>query len=245
MRLAGRLADKPDLTQLLVKQLNFLLSGLVVTTCVVEAQFSRQAEATIRGAVKIAVTPPQTGPQAGEPIDFGLHIQNGKSVAATLPVDLQVEVQLLGSAGEVLQKRACIIRAKTSDAQCSVPSPKAGLYKVKAVPSDRQLSEGSSYVLVRPGNSRKIQAPIRKPQAEWSPPGSALSLVSYHPDDQDLPEAAPAPTAGCSATTSPNHAKVILTINEGGEAGGAFRASVENANNPGVLPGRGWRLGSF
>ena len=212
-----------------MKQLNALLFGLVFSNVGTQAQFLRQAEATIRGAVKIAITPPQTGPQAGEPIDFGLHIQNGKSAAASLPVDLQIEVQLLGSSGEVLQKRACLIRANAADAQCSVPSPKAGLYKVKAVPSDRQLSEGSSYVLVRPGKSRKIQAPIRKPKAELSPPGLALSLVTYHPDDQDLAEPAPAPTAGCSVTTSPNRAKVILTINEGGEAGGAFRASVEDA----------------
>ena len=199
--------------------------------CVVEAQFSRQAETAIQGAVKLAITPPQTGPKAGDPIDLGLHIQNGKSAAATLPVDLTVEVQLLGSAGEVVQKQACTIRARVSDARCSVPSPKAGLYKVKAVPSDRQLSEGSSYVLVRPAKSHKTQAPSHKSQARVNASGFTLSFVAYHPDDQDLTTPAPKPTAAasCGATTSPSHAKVILTINEGGEADGAFRASVENA----------------
>jgi hypothetical protein len=219
------------ITKLLVMRLHVLLCGLVFTNCVVEAQFSRQAEAAIQGAVKIAVTPPPTGPQAGEPIDFGLHIQNGKSAAATLPIELRVEVQLLGSSGEVVQNQTCTIRARTADAQCSVPSPKAGLYKVKAVPSDRQLSEGSSYVLVRPGKSRKTPALNRKPQAKLNMPSFALALVAYRPDEQDLPVPAPKPTAaaGCGATTAPSHAKVILTINEGGEAGGAFRASVENA----------------
>jgi hypothetical protein len=201
---------------------------LILAGIPLPAQFAKQAETAIRGAAKVSINPPKKGPQAGDPIEFAVLLQNGMGQAATLPKGTQVEVQLWGSSGDLVQKQSCTVPAGAADAKCIIPAAKAGLYKVKAVPDNRELLEGSSYVLVRPGNTRKKAAPIRKPPAAQLLPGISLLAVAYSPDDSVATKPAAA-VEGCGATRSPGHATVILTINEGGEVGGAFRAGVENA----------------
>jgi hypothetical protein len=216
-------------TNLFPGQLGVAVSVLILAGIPLPAQFARQAETAIRGAVKVSINPPKKGPQAGDPIEFAVLLQNGLGAAATLPKGTQVEVQLWGSSGDLVQKRTCTVPAGAADAKCVIPAAQAGLYKVKAVPDNRELLEGSSYVLVRPDNTRKKAAPIRKPPAAQLWLGIPLLAVAYSPDDSVAPKPAATTGESCGATRSLGHATVILTINEGGEVGGAFRAGVENA----------------
>ncbi len=136
-----------------------------------------------------------------------------------MPKSTQVEIQLLGSSGEVVQKGTCSIKGGTTDGKCVVEAPKAGLYKIRAQPDNHELLEGTGYILIR--------APSVRKKGALNPSHSTLPLiaVAYQPPPQTAGE----PVGNCSATQSRGRATVILTINEGGETGGAFRASLESA----------------
>jgi hypothetical protein len=203
------------------------LISLAVAIIPLHAQFAKEAQTAVSAALKVSVKPPPQGARAGDPVEFGVQLQNGKSQPATMPKETQIEIQLLGSSGEVVQKGSCQIKAGAADGKCVVQAPKAGLYKIRARPDNRELLEGTGYVLIRAVNGRKkaaASAPTRQKIA--SEERFILLAVAY----QD-PGGATAPASGspanCGAARSP--AKVILTINEGGEAGGAFRASLESA----------------
>src|ERR1035438_459321 len=98
-----------------------------------------------------------------------------------------------------------------------VQAPKAGLYKIRARPDTRELLEGTGYVLVRAQNGRKKGALST---------ASPFRLVAYQ---SPQPPPASEPPGSCSATESRSKATGILTVKEGGETGGAFRASLESA----------------
>ncbi len=201
-------------TLLSTLELAFLFASVTV-----QAQFSRQARVNINAPLKVVIQLPSAGPRTGEPVNFSLQLQNGKNQPAAMSKDMRVEIQLLDSAGVVSRKASCTIPANVADAKCMVQSPKAGLYKVRAVPENRELAEGTGYVLIRPPVAKKAHA---------APPVQFLA-VAYIPQDSGDPKAEPPAAGGCAAERSRSMAKVILTINEGGEAGGAFRASVESA----------------
>jgi len=202
---------KPKVFAALVRTLEL---ALLFPSAPVQAQFARQARINIDTPLKVVIQLPSTGPRTGDPINFNIQLQNGKNQPAAMSKDLRVEIQLLDSSSVVSRKASCIIPAKAADAKCIVQSPKAGLYKVRAVPESRELAEGTGYVLIRPPLAKKAHAEL---------PVQFLA-VAYSPQDSGPPTA-----VGCAAERSRSMAKVILTINEGGETGGAFRASVESA----------------
>jgi hypothetical protein len=185
----------------------------------VQAQFASQARININAPLKVVIQLPSVGPRAGEPVNFSVQLQNGKNQPAVLAKDMRVEIQLLDSGGVVSRKVSCTVPANVADAKCTVPSPKAGLYKVRAIPENRELAEGSGFVLIRPAVAKKASAA----------PAVRFLAMAYSPQDSGAPVAGPPAAGGCAAETSRSVAKVILTINEGGETGGAFRASVESA----------------
>jgi hypothetical protein len=199
---------------------------LVLASIPLHAQFAKEARTAVNAALKVSVKPPQQGAREGDRVEFGVQLQNGRSQPATIPRETQVEIQLLGSSGEVVQKGTCKIKAGVADGKCVVQAPKAGLYKIRARTDNRELPEGTGYVLIRAAGGRKkvdVQVP-----SQWERPSQGqfrLLAVAY----QGPGGPATGPAANCSATQSRSRAKVILTINEGGEAGGAFRASLESA----------------
>ncbi len=213
-----------------------LAAGLILPGSALHAQFAQQAQAIILGAVKVAVKPPPSGSQTGAPISFALQIQNGRSEPASVAAETRIDLQLLGSSGAIAERQACVVPARAPETRCTVPAPAAGLYKVRAIPSDKQLSEGSSYVLVRPAGRKPLAQPKKK--SGLDPLAPFLRLAAYRPEpyfpeyqtsDSSGPPPPTAPAGTCGATQSPSHAKVILAINEGGEANGAFRAGVDTA----------------
>jgi hypothetical protein len=202
--------------------------SLVLAGIPLHAQFAKEARTAVSAALKVSVKPPPQGARAGDPVEIGVQLQNGMSQPATMPKETQVEIQLLGSSGEIVQKGICKINAGVADGKCVIQAPKAGLYKIRARPDNRELLEGTGYVLIRARSSRTKapgQALIRQERA--SEERFLLLTVAYQ--DPGGPVAAGGSAGNCSATRSRSHAKVILTINEGGEAGGAFRASLESA----------------
>src|ERR1700693_2581812 len=112
------------------------LPGLLLLYAPLQAQFAQQAQKAVSAPIKVSVKAPPTGARAGDPVDFSLQLQNGKSEPVAASKAIQVEIQLLGSAGDVVRKEARKIQAGKWDAQCSVQAPKAGLYKVRALPSN-------------------------------------------------------------------------------------------------------------
>jgi hypothetical protein len=190
---------------------------MVMTGMPLPAQFAPEARRAVNAALKVSVIPPPQGAMAGTPIEFAVQLQNGKSQPATTSRETQVEIQLLGSQGEVIQRGSCQIRANIADGKCLVRAPSAGLYKVRARPANRELLEGTGYVLIRAQTVRKKAAAEQRP---------LFVAVAYQNPVNETP--APAANA-CNATQARGHAKVILTINEGGETNGAFRASLESA----------------
>jgi hypothetical protein len=201
---------------------------LVLTGIPLHAQFAREARTAVSAALKVSVKPPPQGARAGDPVEISVQLQNGKSEPATMPKATQVEIQLLGTSSEVVQKGTCQIKAGVADGKCVVQAPKAGLYKIRARPDNRELLEGTGYVLIRAPSGR-TKADARAPN--WTERASEerflLLTVAYQGPGGTAPASGSA--ANCSATQSRSRAKVILTINEGGEAGGAFRASLESA----------------
>lgn len=183
--------------------------GLIACSRSTGADWAKQAQAVLNSPQKLAVTPVQQGPRAGEPVEFKIQLQNGKSQPATMSSNTKVDIQLLGKNNEVMQKATCQIEARTSDAKCSIEAPESGVYKVKAAASDKDLLEDNSFLLVRPKAPAQKKAPAKA---------------------RRQPEKTEEPTRnqqGCTA--SHGHANVAVTINEGSEAGGAFRAGVQSA----------------
>jgi hypothetical protein len=204
-----------------------VLLGLVLLCAPLHAQFAQQAQRAVSAPIKVTVKPPPGGARAGGSIDFGVQLQNGKSEPVAAPREMQVEIQLLGSAGDVIRKTACKIQSGKSDAQCSLQAPSAGLYKVRAVPDNRELLEGSGYVLIRPDDLKRT-APFRQNKKVGGLEPIPLLRVLY----AQMPPIAPPVTGAsgkCEATKAHGQAKVILTVNEGAESSGAFRASIESA----------------
>lgn len=200
---------------------------LVLVGIPLHAQFAREARTAINAALKVSVKPPPQGAREGDPVEFGIQLQNGKSQPATMPKDTQVEIQLLGSAGEVVRKGTCKIIAGVADGKCVVQAPKAGLYKIRTRTDNRELPEGTGYVLIRAAGGRKkvdLQVPNQRER-----PAERLAFLTVAYQHPGGPAPATRSAGNCSATQSRSRAKVILTINEGGETGGAFRASLESA----------------
>jgi hypothetical protein len=204
---------------------------LILACGPVLAQFAQQAQTALKAPTKVVLKVPQVGPREGDPIDFSVQLQNGRDQPVAMPKNSHVEIQLLDSSDAVAQKGTCNTQAGVSEATCSIKAPKAGLYKVKALPSDHDLLDGTGYILVRPSAAPKKQAPVSKDKkrASQSSPHSQFLPVAYEPPPQTPTQAPAASSAVCGATSSPRTAKVILTINEGGEMGGAFRAGLETA----------------
>jgi hypothetical protein len=220
-----------DLLKRLVTGISLILIPVVVPLA---AQYSRQAQVVLNSPLKIAVMPPSTGPRAGEPISFAVQLQNGRNQPSAKPNETRVEIQLLDSSGAISGKGTCTVPANMPEMKCSIRAPKAGLYKIKATPGNKELLEGTGYVLVRPAADlkRSVPAPsVQKRPAAWQPawsePGRVrLVNIAYEPPQAGEP--APSAASGrCGASQS--RARVILTINEGGEINGAFRAGVDVA----------------
>jgi hypothetical protein len=201
------------------KQLGCVASLIALASIPLAGQFSREAKKALGGALKVSVKPPPQGGRPGAPVELGVQLQNGKSEPAAMSKDTQIEIQLLGSSGQVVQKGSCGIRAGVTDVKCLVQGPAAGLYKIRAVSDNRELLEGSGYILIRTAvaGKKKVENAAASP----------FRLAAYQKPAKTSPEIQPA--SNCSATQSRSKATVILTINEGGEAGGAFRASLESA----------------
>jgi hypothetical protein len=205
------------------------LSSLLLFCAPLHAQFAQQAQRAVSAPLKVSVKPPSAGARAGGPAEFSVQLQNGKSEPAASPKEMQVEIQLLGSAGDVIRKAACKIPAGKSEAQCSLQAPAAGLYKVRALPDNRELLEGSGYILIRPDDVKR-SAPLRQNKKDQAGL-ERIPLLRVAYAAQMPPIAPPVTGAGgkCEATKAHSQAKVILTVNEGAESSGAFRASLESA----------------
>ena len=130
--------------------LSLVLSGIPL-----HAQFAKEARTAVNTALKVSVKPPPQGAREGDSVELIVQLQNGRSQPATMPKETQVEIQLLGSSGEVVQKGTCGIRAGLTDGKCVVKAPKAGLYKIRVRAANRELLEGSGYVLIRAAGGRK------------------------------------------------------------------------------------------
>jgi hypothetical protein len=218
-----------------------------------QAKWTKEAQAAVNAPLKVAVKPLEQGPRAGSLVDFSVELQNGKSQPAVTPADSHVELQLLDLSGAVVQSGKCKILAKEASGKCTLQAPKSGVYKLRAMPQNRELTEGTGYVLIRPdtegaqkqgpnspapkGGSKRENAPQKQERDSKSPgawidrPGNAgsarLLRVAYYSDDTGAQPAAPSAAEGCNK--SRGAAAVVVVINEGGEAGGAFRAGLESA----------------
>jgi hypothetical protein len=216
-----------------------------------ERKWSKEAQAVLNAPLKVAVKPLDQGPRAGSLVDFSVELQNGKSQPAVTQSDAHVELQLLDLSGAVVQSGKCKILAKEANGKCTLQAPKSGVYKLRAMPQNRELTEGTGYILVRPeagspqkdGGSKRQEVPKKQEPASKSPGawidgpgrrgwhnpdagGVQLLNVAYFSDDTGL-QLAPAAAEGCNK--SRGAAAVVVLINEGGEAGGAFRAGLESA----------------
>lgn len=205
------------------------------------AVFARQAQQVLDSAQKIVVKPIKQGPHPGDAVEFDVQLQNGKNEPVAAGKETQLELQLLGSSGEVAQTGICEIPAQSADAKCSVQAPESGIYKIKAVPKDKGLLEGTGFLLVRPQKGTPRSARDGAGKERSNPPahakdskdkGAGLHLpwpyrgVSLIPAALFIQASEPA-AASCKGSTGA--ATVVVLINDGGESGGAFRAGVEQA----------------
>ena len=201
----------------------------------VYGQYSKEAQAALSSASKVAVKAVQTSPQAGDPVDFDVQIQDARGQPATLPDDTDVDIQLLGSSGNVVLSGTCRVPAKTTDGKCTLKAPDAGVYKIRAQTQKHNLLDGTGYVMVRPKAAvQKKKGTAPQAAVEWYDPAPSrrraipILLAAYRPEPE--PQQPPASgVAGCDPPKSHSKAKVVLTITEGGENGGAFRADLDSA----------------
>lgn len=205
------------------------------------AVFAREAQEVLDSAQKVVVKPVKQGPHPGDTVDFDVQLQNGKSAPVTAGKDTPLDLQLLGSSGEVAQTAMCKIAAQSADAKCSVQAPESGIYKIKAVPKDKSLLEGTGFLLVRPQKGTPRSAPDGAAKERSNPPANVKDSkdkgaglrppwpyrgVSLIPAALFIQASEPAAPA-CKGSTGA--AKVVVLINDGGASGGAFRAGVEPA----------------
>jgi hypothetical protein len=191
-----------------------------------EKKWAQEAQVAVEAPFKVTATAMQDGPRAGEPVDFNVVLQNGKSQPAKTTSDTSVEIQLFNLSGEVVRTGNCKIAAKEAGGKCTVEAPKAGVYKFKATPKNHELSEGTGYVLIRPevGEKKRLApnsiAPQGRPRPEATPKreesdfkpraqmdrgesiGGARLLNAAYATDDDGPEPAPQPAGDCSAPVS-------------------------------------------
>ncbi len=219
-----------------------IAAGLAASACA--ADYAKQAREAVAAPFKVAVSQIGQGQKAGQPIDVNLQLQNGKSQPSPASKYTPIQVQVIGKSGEVVETKKCGIQAKSADGKCTLQAPAAGIYKLKALPDDHELLDGSGFLLVLPKDNGKTPPEVKqnskppvKPQVrlhEGSQPAwlSRYGVFLFNAADQTAaPPAVPssAPASTCQMPLSHSAAKVALLINEGSEDGGAFRAVVESA----------------
>src|SRR5260370_15521248 len=227
--------------------LSITLIAETVSSHSAQRKWVQEAQGAVEARFKVIATPMQDGPRAGEPVDFGGELKKGKSQPGRTTSDTPVEIQLLNLSGEVVRTGNCTIAAKDAGGKCTVEAPKPGVYKFKAIPKSRELTEGTGYILIRheagekkrfapnsippqdrpkPNARPQRQETVGKPEARI---GGARLLNAASLSDDDGPAPAPQSAGDCSTSASRGAASIVLAINEGGESGGAVRAGLEYA----------------
>src|SRR5579863_2983742 len=138
------------------------------------ADYAKQARDAVAAPFKVSIKPLREGQKAGEPIEVDLQLQNGKSQPSEATSPTMVQVQILSAnSGQVVESQNCAIRAKSTDASCTLRAQQPGIYRLKAVPSDHRLLEGTGFLQVLPntgvrGAPPKAKENSAKPRARFT-----------------------------------------------------------------------------
>src|SRR5260370_4736909 len=153
--------------------LSITLIAETVSSHSAQRKWVQEAQVAVEAPCKVSATPMQDGPRAGEPVDFSVELQNGKSQPGRTTSDTPVEIQLLNLTGEVVRTGNCTIAAKDAGGKCTVEALKPGVYKFKAIPKSRELTEGTGYILIRhEGGEKKRFAPNSIPPQDRPKPNA-------------------------------------------------------------------------
>jgi len=170
---------------------------------------------------KVSIETTPASPQAGDPINVVLKLLNNQNNPAAAPSDVQVIVQMAPKGGHAVST-SCRIPRGSSSGNCTLDQSPSGVVKIQAVPQNRELLGATKYIVVRSkGSGRSDLAPLRD-----SFFGVRIIRAAF-----DAPESLPTPAqpTACAAPLSHGAARMMVVVNDGGEAGGAFRAGLDAA----------------
>src|SRR5260370_12986387 len=139
--------------------LSITLIAETVSSHSAQRKWVQEAQVAVEAPCKVSATPMQDGPRAGEPVDFSVELQNGKSQPGRTTSDTPVEIQLLNLSGEVVRTGNCTIAAKDAGGKCTVEPAKPGAYNFKAIPKSGELPQGTGHILIHHGPGGKQPFP--------------------------------------------------------------------------------------
>ena len=204
---------------------------LIGSRLVTADQWAKQAQQQAAYPSKIAIELPKISPTAGGSVDIGLHLLNDRGEQSPLANDVAVQVDMLSTAGKVVQSKICVVPAKAAAGRCTLGAPSSGIFKVRAIPKARELLGATEILMVRPP-LKTVKKGEFMPPAE-NPFGFRIVRAAFMAPEPEYEPAPPQPqtTAGsdCEGPVSQGTARVIVDINQGGESGGAFRAGKDSA----------------
>jgi hypothetical protein len=155
--------------------------------------WTKEARQHANTASKIAIEPPEHSPKAGHDVDLVLHLRNDKDEAISAPADTEVQVQMITESGRVALSKTCVIPKKSAHIRCHLgDAPSSGVFKLRAIPGNRELLDATQYLLVRPNDKDKE---TRK-KAAFAPPsdgafGARIMRVAYNAPETEFEPPAP------------------------------------------------------
>jgi hypothetical protein len=206
-----------------------LLAGARLATA---DQWAKQVQQQAAYPSKIAIELPKISPTAGGSVELVLHVLNDRGEQTPASNDVQVQVDMLTTAGKVVQSKTCVIPAKATAGKCVLGAPSSGIFKVRAVPKIRELLDATEILMVRP-------APKTVKKGQFAPPpenpfGFRIVRAAFNAPEPEFEPPSPQTGSGsgssdCDGPASRGPARVEVDINAGGEADGAFRAGKDSA----------------
>jgi hypothetical protein len=139
---------------------------------------------------------------------------------------------MISSAGKVVESKICVVPAKTTSGKCILGASSSGIFKVRAIPKVRELLDATEILMVRPAPKIGRKAQFTLPRE--NPFGFRIVRAAFNAPEPDFEPPPPQPPSGsggsdCEGPVSQGPARVVVDINEGGEADGAFRAGKDSA----------------
>jgi len=219
-------------------RIRWYCSGLLLlagSRLAIADQWAKQAQQQALYPSKVAIELPKVSPTAGGSIELTLRVLNDRGEQTAPTHDIAVQVDMLSSAGKAVQSKGCLIPARSTAGRCTLGAPSSGIFKVRAMPKNRELLDATEILLVRPP-AKTVKKSEFAPRDDSGAFGFRIVRAAFVTPDPEFepPPAPPQPpgtTGGsdCEGPVSQGPARVIVDINEGGEADGAFRAGKDSA----------------